>query len=200
MLMSDSRIKQLVQDRNMIVDFIDRVIRKDSKPVLSYGTSSYGYDVRLSDRIQVFSPTAAMLSDGVDAIDPKRFDPSKFLVDATIHEGEGGERYFILPPNTYALGYTIEWFNMPRNTTAVCLGKSTYARAAVLVNATPIEAGFCGQVVIEIGNCAPFPVRVYVDEGIAQFLFLESDYECDVSYGDRNGKYQGQSGITHSKV
>lgn len=160
--------------------------------LLSYGVSSYGYDARLARKIYLFTNHNAAI------IDPRKFSEDVY-VDAKILTDEDGLDYFILPPNSYALGYTTEYFKMPRDVTAICLGKSTYARAGLGVNATPIEAGWEGNVVLELANMCGLPIKVYIDQGIAQFLFFRGD-TCDVSYADRGGKYQGQTGLTLPKV
>lgn len=157
-----------------------------TEKVISYGTSSYGYDVRLGNQFKIFSNAKNALIDPLNMSDDCYID----------HEGE----FCIIPPNSYILGHTIEVFNIPRNVSVLCVGKSTYARAAALVNVTPIEAGFQGQVVIEIANGSSLPLKVYANMGIAQFIFFESDEACDVSYADRAGKYQNQMGITTARV
>lgn len=153
---------------------------------ISFGTSSYGYDVRLARQFKIFTN----VFNGM--IDPLKAD-EKIFVD---HEGD----YCVIPPNSYILGHTEETFVMPRDTTAICLGKSTYARCGAIVNVTPIEAGFRGQVVIEISNATPLPMKVHAGQGIAQFLFFQSDEQCDVSYADRAGKYQDQQGLQTALV
>lgn len=158
----------------------------DGEKVMSFGPSSYGYDVRLADDFKIFTNINSTI------IDPKSLS-DKTYID---HKGP----YCIIPPNSYILGHTIETFNIPDNVTCVCLGKSTYARAGAIVNVTPIEAGFKGQVVIEISNATNLPLKVYANEGIAQFLFFRGEERCDVSYSDRSGKYQNQMGITLPKV
>lgn len=159
----------------------------DGDRVISYGTSSYGYDVRLDTKFKIFTN----INSGV--IDPLSFDEEKCLVD---HEGE----YVIIPPNSYVLGNTVEVFNIPRNVMVVALGKSTYARAGAIVNVTPIEPEFKGQVVIEISNSTPLPMKIHARQGIAQFLFFESDEACEASYGDKNGKYQDQRGVVTPRM
>lgn len=187
-----SELIRKVEDRNMYGGKLQVSERK----VISYGSSSYGYDARLAREVKIFSNTNATI------IDPKRLSQhaDQCLVNAVILKDEEGAEYFILPPNSYALGYTVEYFRMPRDITSIVLGKSTYARAGLQVNATPIEAGFEGTVVLELANSTSLPMRVYIDEGIAQFLFFEGDGPCNVSYSDRGGKYQGQTGLELSKV
>lgn len=159
---------------------------------ISYGVSSHGYDVRLSGEVKIFTNLAAAL------IDPKAFVPEQTLTTAVVQQ-EGKEQYFVLPPHSYALGCTLETFDIPRDIMVICLGKSTYARCGIHVNVTPIEAGFKGQVVIEISNATPLPAKIYLNEGIAQFLFFRGE-PCDTSYADRDGKYQGQTGVTHARA
>lgn len=198
MILNDEEITELcLGPQGMITPFTECLLREsqtDSRvKVLSHGLSSYGYDVRLSSNVKIFHN----LKGGV--IDPKRFDADAVLLDLDVNTDEDGSEYVILPPNSYLLGVTPEYFNIPRNVQVVCLGKSTYARAGVLINCTPIEAGFKGHVVIEAANGTPCPVRVYVNEGIAQFLFFGGN-ECKTSYADRNGKYQNQTGVQLPKV
>lgn len=154
--------------------------------ILSFGTSSFGYDVRLADDFKIFTNVNSAIIDPLNMSDGCYVD----------HKGP----FCIIPPNSYILGHTIEVFDLPRDVVALCVGKSTYARAGAIVNVTPIEPGFSGQVVIEISNSTPLPLKVYANQGIAQFLFFESDEECEVSYGDRGGKYQNQRGITTAIV
>lgn len=149
--------------------------------ILSFGTSSFGYDVRLGDKFKIFTNVNSAVIDPLNMSDACYVD----------HKGP----FCIIPPNSYILGHTIEVFDLPRNVVALCVGKSTYARAGAIVNVTPIEPGFMGQVVIEISNSTPLPLKVYANQGIAQFLFFESDEDCEVSYGDREGKYQNQRGL-----
>ncbi len=179
----------------MIDPFDEVLIREvDGRKIISSGCSSYGYDMRLADDgFRVFSPIRGY------EIDPKKFDESS-LIEPPLRSSEDGARYYLLPPHSYGLGVTVETFRMPRNVTGVALGKSTYARAGLLVNTTPLEAGWTGRLVVEIANLANLPLRVYVNEGIGQILFFESDENCDVSYEDRGGKYQGQTGLTFAKV
>jgi dCTP deaminase len=158
----------------------------NEKRIISYGSSSFGYDVRLDRKFKIFSNLKSALIDPLNMQDDCYVD----------HEGD----FCIIPPNSYILGHTPETFNIPRNVSVICVGKSTYARAGAIVNVTPIEAGFQGQVVIEISNSTPLPLKVYAGMGISQFIFFESDEECEVSYADRKGKYQGQSGIQTALV
>lgn len=170
-----------------------QVREREGDRVISYGNSSYGYDVRLSEEFKLFTNINSAV------IDPKCFD-EKCLIDAELKIDPNGDKYVILPPNSYLLGRTIEYFRIPRNVTVIAVGKSTYARAGAIVNVTPIEAEFEGNVVIEISNSTNLPLKIYANEGISQFLFFESDEDCETSYADRDGKYQGQTGVTLSKV
>lgn len=167
-------------------------IRKDV-PVFSYGLSSYGYDVRLADSLEIFT---AINNVSGDAKRPARGNKVK----ADIFTDEWGGRFAWLPAGGFMLGHTVEYFRIPRDIIVVCLGKSSYAREGIIVNVTPLEPEWEGQVVIEISNTSGVPQKIYVDEGISQFLFLKGDEKCAVSYADRGGKYQGQRGITHAKV
>lgn len=164
------------------------------KSVVSFGLSSHGYDIRLSDEdFRLFSPVL-----GAMEINVKNFNPLA-LVSSKLKEDEYG-RYFVIPPFHYALGITVEIFDIPRDVMGICLGKSTYARVGLLVNTTPLEAGWQGKLVVELSNVAPLPIRVYADEGIGQVIFLRSSTECDTSYADRDGKYQHQQELTTAKV
>lgn len=162
--------------------------------ILSRGLTSYGYDVALAPEFKVFSNINSA------AIDPKRLDPRCLVTVEPQIDEDTGEQFVMMPPNSYLLGRTLEWFVIPRDVMVICVGKSTYARSGGIVNVTPIEPGFEGNVVIEISNSTNLPARVYANEGIAQFMFLKGDHPCNTSYGDRGGKYQGQSGITLPKV
>lgn len=158
----------------------------DVKKIVSYGLSSFGYDVRLANKFKIFTNV-----NNHGLVDPLNPDHEIFQE----HEGD----YCIIPPNSYVLGHTVETFSIPRDTMVICVGKSTYARCGAIVNVTPIEPGFKGQVVIEISNATPLPIKVYANQGIAQFMFFQGD-DCDVSYGDRAGKYQNQSGVVTARV
>lgn len=160
-----------------------------SKGVISYGISSYGYDMRIANEFKIF--TGSYRKD-VSVVDPKNFD-SDLLQDYT------GD-FVIIPPNSYVLGKSVEYFKIPRNVMCIVLGKSTYARSGIIVNITPLEAGWQGFVTIEISNATPLPVKVYANEGIAQVIFIEGDEPCEVSYSERKGKYQSQKGIWLPKV
>jgi len=173
----------------MITPFTGKSMNElNGHKVPSWGLSSAGYDVRLQRDVKIFTNIFGT------TIDPRDMSEENYL-DVSSKEDENGLPYVILPPNSYLLGVTMETFNIPRNVIATCLGKSTYARAGCAVNVTPIEPGFIGSVVIEIANQTTSPMKIYTECGIAQFMFDVLDQPCDVSYGDRNGKYQNQSGI-----
>jgi dCTP deaminase len=186
----------MAEEQGMITPFLAGLVREtNGNRIISAGCSSYGYDMRLADDgFRIFSSVHAK------EIDPKRFDDQFSLIEPQVQTAEDGAKYYLLPPHHYGLGVTVETFKMPRNVTGVALGKSTYARAGLLVNTTPLEAGWTGRLVVEIANLANLPLRVYVNEGIGQILFFESDQDCAVSYEDRGGKYQGQTGLTFAKV
>jgi dCTP deaminase len=192
---SDRWIRRMAADEQLIQPFSEQLIREvEGRRIISAGASSYGYDMRLADDgFRVFSPIHGR------EIDPKKFDESS-LVEPPLQTTDDGSQYYLMPPHSYALGVTVETFRMPRNVTAICMGKSTYARAGLIVNTTPLEAGWQGRLVIELGNLADLPLRVYVNEGIGQVIFFESDEDCSVSYEDRGGKYQGQTGLTYSRL
>ena len=163
-----------------------------TQKAISHGLTSYGYDISLSEHgFRVFSPIHCQ------EIDPKNFDANA-LLDVPLRR-VGASRWWSLPPHTYALGVSKEYFHMPRNVLGLCLGKSTYARAGVIINATPLEPEWTGNLVLEISNSADLPVRIYANEGIAQVIFLEGE-PCGISYADREGKYQGQTGLTPPRV
>ena len=176
---SDRWIKKMALEHGMIEPFEDRQVRQG---VISYGLSSYGYDIRVADEFKVFTNINSTV------VDPKNFDPKSFVdIKADI---------CIIPPNSFALAKTVEYFRIPRNVLTVCVGKSTYARCGLIVNVTPFEPEWEGYVTLEISNTTPLPAKVYANEGISQVLFFESDEECEVSYADKAGKYQKQQGLT----
>ena len=180
---SDSWIRRVVEKNDMISPFNSNQVKEvDGKRIVSYGTSSYGYDARCSDEFKIFTNINSTI------VDPKNFD-EKCFVDV---KGD----YCIIPPNSFALTRTVEYFKIPRNVLTICLGKSTYARCGAIINVTPLEPEWEGQVTLEISNTTTLPLKIYANEGIAQFLFFESDDECETSYKDRGGKYQGQTGVT----
>ncbi len=192
---SDVWIKRMSREHALIDPFEERLVRSvEERRVISSGLSSYGYDCRLArDEFKVFSPVTGT------EIDPKNFDPNS-LLDVPIRRAEDGSDYWLLPPHSYALGVTIERFQIPRNVTALAIGKSTYARCGLMANTTPLEANWCGRLVVELYNAANLPVRLYAQEGFIQILFFESDEECETSYSDRGGKYQDQKGLTLAKL
>ena len=165
-------------DKAMIAPFEERQVRKG---VISYGLSSYGYDIRISDEFKIFTNINTTI------VDPKSFDPRSFV--------DFRGPVCVIPPNSFALGRSVEYFKIPRNVMTLTVGKSTYARCGVITNVTPFEPEWEGFVTLEISNTTPLPARIYANEGIAQVLFFESDETCAVSYADRQGKYQGQQGI-----
>jgi dCTP deaminase len=192
MILNDMQIKMQMKLKHIITPFIDRQVReKDGKRVISYGLSSYGYDIRLGNEFKLFRYPVDTI--GV-VVDPKNMEP-EILEDCTV----GDNKPVIIPPNAFALGRSVEKFKMPRDITGICLGKSTYARCGIIVNITPLEAGWEGILTIEISNTTPLPAAVYAGEGIAQVLFFRGE-PCLTSYADRGGKYQGQEGITVARM
>ncbi|MDE0291665.1 MAG: dCTP deaminase [Candidatus Dadabacteria bacterium] len=179
----DHWIRKMVLEHKMIDPFVEGQV---SKGVISYGLSSYGYDIRVSNEFKVFTNLHSAV------VDPKNFDPNSFV--------EIENDYCIIPPNSFALAKTVEYFRIPRSTVTVCVGKSTYARCGIIVNVTPFEPEWEGYVTLEISNTTPIPAKIYSNEGIAQVLFFEGDEECQISYADKKGKYQKQTGITHPKI
>ena len=180
---SDRWIKRMALEQGMIEPFEDRQVRQG---VVSFGLSSYGYDVRVADEFKVFTNVYNTV------VDPKRFDEKSFVdIRADV---------CTIPPNSFALARTIEYFRIPRDVLTVCLGKSTYARCGIIVNVTPLEPEWEGHVTIEISNTTPLPAKIYANEGIAQVLFFQSDESCEVSYKDKSGKYQAQRGVTLPKI
>ena len=178
-IQNDRWITQMALEHGMIEPFEDRQVRKG---VVSYGLSSYGYDIRVADEFKVFTNINSTV------VDPKQFDARSFVdIKSDI---------CIIPPNSFALAKTVEYFRIPRNVLTVCVGKSTYARCGLIVNVTPFEPEWEGFVTLEISNTTPLPAKVYANEGISQVLFFESDEECEVSYKDKAGKYQKQQGLT----
>ncbi len=184
---SDRWIRHMAQSQGMIEPFEPEQVRENaSGRIVSYGTSSYGYDVRCSDEFKIFTNINSAI------VDPKAFDETSF-VDV---QGDS----CVIPPNSFALARTIEFFRIPRTVLTICLGKSTYARCGIIVNVTPLEPEWEGHVTLEFSNTTPLPARIYANEGVAQMLFLESDEACETSYRDRGGKYQGQTGVTLPKA
>jgi dCTP deaminase len=192
---SDRWIIRMCSEQQMIAPYEERLVRDvGGRRIISAGVSSYGYDLRLAeDGFRVFSPIVGA------EIDPKNFDENT-LISSPLRIAEDESKYWLLPPHSYALGVTVETFNIPRNVIAICVGKSTYARSGIIVNTTPLEPGWRGRLVLEFSNSADLPVRIYANEGIAQVTFFESDEDCATSYADRAGKYQNQSGLTTPRL
>jgi dCTP deaminase len=179
----DSWIRRMARDHRMIEPFVDTQVRGTA---ISYGVSSYGYDIRVADEFKIFTNINNTV------IDPKNFDPRSFVDVKT--------DVCIVPPNSFALARTIEYFRIPRDVLTVCLGKSTYARCGIIVNVTPFEPEWEGTVTLEISNTTPLPAKIYANEGIAQVLFFQSDEPCEMSYKDKKGKYQAQVGVTLPRI
>jgi dCTP deaminase len=179
----DKWITRMVKEYGMIEPYADAQV---SNNAVSFGVSSYGYDIRIADEFKIFTNINSTV------VDPKNFDPRSF-VD---YKGD----VCIIPPNSFALGRSVEYFRIPRNVLTICVGKSTYARCGIITNVTPFEPEWEGFVTLEISNTTPLPAKIYANEGIAQVLFFESDEECLVSYRDKKGKYQKQVGITLPRV
>jgi dCTP deaminase len=182
-LLPDHRIREYANRHHMIDPFVDYQIRDG---VISYGLSSYGYDIRIADEFKIFTNVFSAM------VDPKQFDPHSMI------DFKGS--ICIIPPNSFVLGKTVEYLRIPRNILTVCLGKSTYARCGIIVNVTPFEPEWEGYVTMEISNTTPLPARIYANEGIAQVLFFEAEQICEVSYADRKGKYQAQKNIELPKL
>ena len=182
-ILSDRWIREQAQSNGMIEPFVESQRREGC---ISYGLSSYGYDARVSDEFKIFTNVDNAI------VDPKNFASNSF-VDRQVD-------VCIIPPNSFALARTVEYFRVPRDVLVICLGKSTYARCGIIVNVTPLEPGWEGHVTLEFSNTTPLPAKVYANEGIAQVLFFQSDETCEVSYADKKGKYQGQQGLTLPKL
>jgi dCTP deaminase len=183
MVMSDKWIKKMAKEYGMIEPFEENLVRKG---VISYGLSSYGYDFRIADEFKIFTNVASTI------VDPKNFDERSFV-------SVKGD-YCIIPPNSFVLGRSVEYFRIPRDVIGICLGKSTYARCGIIVNVTPLEPGWEGYLTVEISNTTPLPAKIYAWEGIAQVIFVKGNEECEISYKDRKGKYMYQPGIVIPKV
>lgn len=179
MIMPDSWIREMSLKSGMIEPFVDCQKRER---IISYGVSSYGYDARVSREFKIFTNVNSAI------VDPKNFSGDSFV--------EREADVCIIPPNSFALARTVEYFRIPRDTLVICLGKSTYARTGIVVNVTPLEPEWEGHVTLEFSNTTPLPAKIYANEGACQFIFLKSDTPCEVSYRDRSGKYQGQTGVT----
>ena len=187
---SDKWIRQMALEHDMISPFEPNQVKtnEQGERMVSYGTSSYGYDIRCSKEFKLFTNINSTI------VDPKNFDPNSFV--------EVNADYCIIPPNSFALARTVEYFKIPRNVLTICLGKSTYARCGIIVNVTPFEPEWEGYVTLEFSNTTPLPAKIYANEGCAQVLFFEADADdvCETSYKDRGGKYQGQVGVTLPKI
>ena len=182
-IMPDTWIRKLSHEQDMISPFVEN---QKGEGVISYGVSSYGYDARVADEFKIFTNVDTV------TVDPKNFDEQSFV--------DRKSDVCIIPPNSFALARTMEYFKIPRNVLVICLGKSTYARCGIIVNVTPLEPEWEGHVTLEFSNTTPLPAKIYAGEGACQFLFLKGEGICDVSYKDRQGKYMGQRGITIPKV
>ncbi|PKM11539.1 MAG: dCTP deaminase [Gammaproteobacteria bacterium HGW-Gammaproteobacteria-3] len=184
---SDKWIRRMATEHGMIEPFIEGQVKDCANgKIISYGTSSYGYDVRCSDEFKIFTNINSAI------VDPKNFSEASFVdLKADV---------CIIPPNSFALARTVEFFRIPRDVLTICLGKSTYARCGIIVNVTPLEPEWEGHVTLEFSNTTPLPAKIYAHEGVAQMLFLGSDEVCETSYRDRGGKYQGQRGVTLPKA
>jgi dCTP deaminase len=182
-LKPDHWIRKMALEHGMIEPFVENQVRQG---VISYGVSSYGYDMRVSNQFKIFTNVHSAI------VDPKDFSLDSFV------DFEGD--VCIIPPNSFALAHSIEYFRIPRNVLSVTVGKSTYARAGIITNITPFEPEWEGHVTLEISNTTPLPAKIYANEGIAQVLFFEADEECEVSYADKKGTYQGQTGVTPPRL
>ncbi len=182
-LKSDRWIRRMALEHEMIKPFAERQVREH---VISYGLSSYGYDLRVADEFKIFTDVNCTV------VDPKAFDERSFVTARS--------ECAIIPPNSFALARSVEYFKIPRDVLTICVGKSTYARCGIIVNVTPFEPEWEGFVTLEISNTTPLPARIYANEGLCQIVFFQSDEPCEVSYRDRKGKYQAQTGIVLPKV
>ena len=182
-VLSDRWIKKMALEKEMIKPFVKKQV---GGKVNSYGLSSFGYDARVSNNFKVFTNVDSAV------VDPKNFSNQSFVDRKT--------DVCVIPPNSFALASTVEYFKIPRDIMVICLGKSTYARCGIIVNVTPLEPEWEGHVTLEFSNTTPLPAKIYANEGACQFLFLKGDVECETSYADRKGKYQGQKGVTLPKL
>jgi dCTP deaminase len=183
MIKNDRWIRKMAKEQAMIQPFEEKQVRAGS---ISFGVSSYGYDIRIANEFKIFTNINTSI------VDPKQFDPKSFV------DFKGD--VCIIPPNSFALGKSVEYFKIPRTVMTICVGKSTYARCGIITNVTPFEPEWEGYVTLEISNTTPLPAKIYANEGIAQVLFFESDEPCETSYADKKGKYQSQVGITLPKI
>ena len=182
-ILSDRWIRRMAQEKGMIEPFVDAQKREG---VISYGLSSYGYDSRVGNDFKIFTNVNSAV------VDPKNFDQQSFV--------DRNTDICVIPPNSFALARTVEYFRIPRDVLVICVGKSTYARCGIIVNVTPLEPEWEGHVTLEFSNTTPLPARIYANEGACQFLFLQGNEPCEVSYRDKAGKYQGQRGVTLPKI
>ncbi len=184
---SDRWIRRMVEEHGMIEPFEANQVRYSGEErIISFGTSSYGYDIRCANDFKIFTNINSAV------VDPKNFDDNSFVdIQSDI---------CIIPPNSFALARTVEYFRIPRDVLTICLGKSTYARCGIIVNVTPLEPEWEGHITLEFSNTTPLPAKIYANEGVAQVIFFESDETCEISYKDRDGKYQGQKGVTLPKA
>ena len=183
MIKSDRWIRRMAQEQDMINPYSEKQV---SAGVISYGVSSYGYDLRVADEFKIFTNVNSTI------VDPKHFDERSFVtVTADVA---------IIPPNSFALARSVEYFKIPRDVLTICVGKSTYARCGIIVNVTPLEPEWEGHVTLEFSNTTPLPAKIYANEGACQFLFLQGNEPCEISYRDKAGKYQGQRGVTLPKI
>ena len=180
---SDKWIKKMVKETEMIYPFEEKQVRGTK---ISFGVSSYGYDARVSNEFKIFTNVNS------EIVDPKNFKPSNFISKKNSE--------CIIPPNSFVLASTVEYFKIPKDILVICLGKSTYARCGIIVNVTPLEPGWEGHVTLEFSNTTPLPAKIYANEGVAQFIFLKGNELPEVTYADRKGKYMGQTGVTLPKV
>jgi len=184
---ADKWIRRMADEKKMIEPFVAGQVREsEQERIISYGTSSYGYDVRCSNEFKIFTNINSAI------VDPKNFSEASFV--------DVKSDVCIIPPNSFALARTVEYFRIPRDVLTICLGKSTYARCGIIVNVTPLEPEWEGHVTLEFSNTTPLPAKIYANEGVAQMLFFTGDEVCETSYKDRGGKYQGQEGVTLPKA
>ena len=183
-VLSDRWIKKMALEKEMIKPFVSEQKREK---LISYGLSSFGYDARVSDEFKIFTNI-----NGSEIVDPKNFKPTNFVTKKVSE--------CIIPPNSFVLASTVEYFKIPKDVLVICLGKSTYARCGIIVNVTPLEPGWEGNVTLEFSNTTPLPAKIYANEGVAQFVFLKGNEKPEVSYSDRKGKYMGQVGVTLPKI
>ncbi len=182
-ILPDHWIREQSQSNKMIEPFVEKQKREGN---ISYGLSSYGYDARIAPEFKIFTNIDNAI------VDPKNFTDNSFV--------DRNDDVCVIPPNSFVLGRTVEYFRIPEDVLVICLGKSTYARCGLIVNVTPLEPGWEGHVTLEVSNTTPLPAKIYANEGICQFLFLKGDSPCEVSYADRSGKYMGQTGVTLARL